>query len=284
MLLNSTGPGPGQDTRASFPGELELISRAAVSGRQPISVLFVHGINVGAWVWEDHFLDYFAEAGFSAYAMSLRGHGRSWGAKRIREWTLADYVDDLVEVTGRIDEPIVVVGHSLGGAVVQKFIQCGGRAAGMALMASVPPWGLAPSTIRMAARSPRMLAVLLEMSSGRFPPADKGLMRQMLFPPDTADVELDGFLARVGPESPKLASELQGWPPLAPAPWLAPKVFVLGGADDAIIPSDEVCRTGLYYGCSPEIVPGLGHMVMSGSQWNESAARLRRWLVSTFRP
>lgn len=280
MLLNSTEPRPEPDTRRNSRGDLELISRAAVSGWQPISVLFVHGINVGAWVWEHHFLDHFAEAGFSAYAMSLRGHGRSWGAERIREWTLADYVDDLVEATGRIDGPVVVVGHSLGGAVVQKFIQGGGRAAGMALMASVPPWGLAPSALRMAARSPRMLAALMQMSSGRLPPADKELLRQMLFSPDAADVELERFLARVGPESPKVGSELQGWPPLAPAPWRTPKVFVLGGADDAIIPSGEVWRTGLYYGCPTELVPALGHMIMLGPKWKASAVRLEEWLRS----
>ncbi len=132
-------------------------------------MLFVLGINVGAWVWDGHFLDHFAEAGFDAHAVSLRGHGRSWGSERIREWTVADYVDDLCEATGRIQGSVVLVGHSLGDAVVQKFVQRGGRAAGMALMASVPPWGLAPSTFRMAARSPRMLVVLLEMSSGQRP-------------------------------------------------------------------------------------------------------------------
>ncbi|WP_437871790.1 alpha/beta hydrolase [Methylorubrum extorquens] len=247
-------------------------------------MLFVHGINVGAWVWGERFLDYFAEAGFDAYAMSLRGHGRSWGAERIRDWGLADYVADLVEASGRIDGPVVLVGHSLGGAIVQKFIRGGGQAAGMALMASVPPWGLAPSAIRMAARSPGMFAVLLEMSSGRRPPDDKALLRRMLFSPETVDDELDQFLSRVGPESPRLGSELQGWPPLAPAPWLAPQVFVLGGADDLVIPCDEVWRTGLYYGCPPQLVPGLGHMVMSGPRWMEPAVRLRTWLVSTYGP
>lgn len=278
MLFTSTARRLNSISPSYSRGDLELISRPAISGGPSISVLFVHGINVGAWVWEDHFLDYFAEAGFNAYAVSLRGHGRSWGSEHIREWTLADYVDDLVEATGRIDGDIVLVGHSLGGAVVQKFIQGGGRAAGMALLASVPPWGLAPSAIRMAARSPRMLTVLLEMSSGHRPRADKGLLRRMLFTPDTPDIEVDGFLSRVGPESPKLGLQLQGWPPLAPAPWLAPKVFVLGGADDAIVPSDEVWRTGLYYGCLPELVPGLGHMVMSGPRWRASAVRLEKWL------
>ncbi len=284
MARTSPAYDPRPSASDTLLGDLELVFRPAITRRQTVSVLFVHGINVGAWVWGERFLDYFAEAGFDAYAMSLRGHGRSWGGERIRDWGLADYVADLVEVSGRIDGPAVLVGHSLGGAVVQKFIQGGGRAAGMALMASVPPWGLAPSAIRMAARSPGMFAVLLEMSSGRRPPDDKALLRRMLFSPETVDDELDQFLFRVGPESPRLGSELQGWPPLAPAPWLAPKAFVLGGADDLIIPSDEVWRTGLYYGCLPELVPGLGHMVMSGPRWMEPAVRLTRWLETSFGP
>lgn len=279
---------PANNLRPSAPEsplvDLELISRSAITCRRPVSLLFVHGINVGAWVWGERFLDHFAEAGFDTHAVSLRGHGLSWGAERIRDWGLADYVADLVEACGRIDGPVVLIGHSLGGAVVQKYIQGGGRAAGMALMASVPPWGLALSAIRMAARSPRMFAVLLEMTSGRRPPDDKVLLRRMLFSPDTVDDELDQFLSRVGSESPRLGSELQGWPPLAPAPWLAPKVFVLGGADDLIIPSDEVWRTGLYYGCPSELMPGLGHMVMSGPRWRELAVRLERWLGATFGP
>lgn len=278
----SQAPDPQPHTSGMPYGVLELISRPATGKRRPVSLLFVHGINVGAWIWNGRFLDHFAEAGFDAHAVSLRGHGRSWGSERIRDWTLGDYVDDLSEASGRIQGPVVLVGHSLGGAVVQKFVRGGGRAAGIALMASVPPWGLAPSAIRIAARSPQMLTLLLEMSSGHRPPADKELLRRMLFSPDTADEELEEFLSRVGLESPKLSFELQGWPPLAPAPWLAPKVFVLGGADDALIPSDEVWRTGLYYGCAPELVPRLGHMVMSGPRWKEPAIRLGRWLETSF--
>lgn len=49
-------------------------------------------------------------------------------------------------------------------------------------------------------------------------------------------------------------------------PGLRPGGFMLGGMDDAIIPGDEGWRAGLYYGCIPELVPGLGHMVMPGNR------------------
>ena len=37
------------------------------------------GRRMGAWCWAEHFLDFFADRGFDAYALSLRGHGRSGG-------------------------------------------------------------------------------------------------------------------------------------------------------------------------------------------------------------
>ncbi|MDO5647169.1 alpha/beta hydrolase [Paracoccus sp. (in: a-proteobacteria)] len=257
---------------------LELISRPATGGRRDVALLFVHGINLGAWVWDAHFLDHFAAAGFDAHAVSLRGHGGSAGADRIGDLTLTDYVNDLRQTVARIGRPVVLVGHSMGGAVVQKFIQTGGRAAGMALLASVPPWGLAGVALRLALFAPRHFRVMLDMSMGRMPPDDLAVARDILFRPDMPDAELAGLTARMGPESPHIGMALQGWPPIAPLPFCAPPTFVLGGAADALIPADEVWRTGLYYGSCAELIPGLPHMVMLGEGWDAAAARLGRWL------
>jgi pimeloyl-ACP methyl ester carboxylesterase len=131
----------------------------------------------------------------------------------------------------------------------------------------------------MAMTAPRAFRLLLEMSSGSLPPEDPALARQILFDADTSDESIMSFLRRVGPESPRIGAAVQGWPPIAPLPPVAPRTFVLGGRQDAIVPSDEVWRTGLYYGTQPEIVPDLGHMVMLGARWKEAAARLQDWLA-----
>ncbi|HZG68660.1 MAG TPA: alpha/beta fold hydrolase, partial [Herpetosiphonaceae bacterium] len=63
---------------------LELISKQPRSQARSSPVLFVHGAWHGAWCWAEHFLDYFAERGYGAHALSLRGHGGSAGHERLR--------------------------------------------------------------------------------------------------------------------------------------------------------------------------------------------------------
>lgn len=259
---------------------LEIIRRMPVRDRGRPRLLFVHGISVGAWIWDEHVLPWFAEAGFEACALSLRGHGASWGQDGIAEWRLADYTADLDQVARSLGGPLVVVGHSLGGAVVQNWIRTGGRPLGMALLASVPPWGLALSALRMGLSTPALFRAVLAMSLHGARAADPAILRAGLFSDDVDRSRFRRFVARVGEESRLVGPELQGWPPFAPLPWQAPRSFVLGGADDRFIPADEVWRTGAYYGCRPHIVPRLAHALMLEPRWQDAVLPLRDWLFT----
>jgi len=79
-----------QDTRP----KLEVLSRAPTTSRDAPPLLFVHGAWHGAWCWDEHFLGYFSERGFSAHAVSLRGHGESEGREGLRSVRLSDFVED----------------------------------------------------------------------------------------------------------------------------------------------------------------------------------------------
>ena len=103
--------------------ELEVIERKSTLPTAHPPLLFVHGSAHGAWCWAEHYLDYFAEHGFDAYALSLRGHGASGGRERLRWASVADYVDDVAEVAATLPSAPVVIGHSLGGMVVQKYLE-----------------------------------------------------------------------------------------------------------------------------------------------------------------
>lgn len=258
---------------------LEIIDRRPRKARGGPRLLFVHGIAVGAWIWDEHVLPYFAEAGFEAHAVSLRGHGGSGGHAGIRSWRLADYAADLDAAAERVGGPLVVIGHSLGGAVIQDWVRMGARPRAMALLASVPPWGLAPSALRMGLTDPRLFREVLTLSARGARHVDPALMRAGLFSADLPDAVFARFLERAGEESPLIGPELQGFPPRAPLPWQAPRSFVLGGADDRFIPADEVWRTGLYYGTQARIVPGLAHALMLEPRWERAAEALRDWLV-----
>ncbi|CAM3815536.1 alpha/beta fold hydrolase [Smaragdicoccus niigatensis] len=73
------------------------------------TILALHGLTGHGRRWEDLATNHLAE--FHVIAPDLRGHGRSpWTPP----WRLEDVAGDLVEL---IDEPVIVVGHSFGGAV-----------------------------------------------------------------------------------------------------------------------------------------------------------------------
>jgi len=241
-------------------------------------LLLVHGICVGAWVWEEHFMPYLADAGYEVHALSLRGHGGSEGRERLDDWRLADYTADLRRTAAALsDAPLVVVGHSLGGAVLQDWLRGGGKAAGAALLASVPPFGLAWSAWRMLWSAPDLFQQILRLNgdSGMLDPA---IMRRNLFSDDLPEETYARFIRRVHGESRHVGVELQGWRPFAPAPWQAPPMFVLGGASDRFIGADMVRASAAYYGTLPVLVPRLAHALMLEPRWEDAAQPLLDWL------
>jgi pimeloyl-ACP methyl ester carboxylesterase len=127
---------------------LEVLSRAPARPRNAPPLLFVHGAWHGAWCWDEHFLGYFSQLGFSAHAVSLRGHGESEGKERLRFARLSDFVEDLEQTVDALPATPVLIGHSMGGFVVQKYLERR-RAPLAVLLASIPPGG--PGGWRFAA-------------------------------------------------------------------------------------------------------------------------------------
>jgi pimeloyl-ACP methyl ester carboxylesterase len=74
---------------------LEVIDKGATSASHPHPLLFVHGAWHAAWCWDEHFLPYFADRGYRAVALSLRGHGGSATPKPLRALSFTDYIEDI---------------------------------------------------------------------------------------------------------------------------------------------------------------------------------------------
>ena len=93
-----------------------------------------------AWCWDENFLSFFADKGYRAVALSFRGHGNSPTDKPLRTCSVADYLDDVRSVADALPTPPVVIGHSMGGLIVQKYLESHEAPAGV-LMTSMPPQG-----------------------------------------------------------------------------------------------------------------------------------------------
>jgi non-heme chloroperoxidase len=72
---------------------------------------------------QEHFMPYFAAAGYDSYAVSLRAQGGSGGredpAKKVAG-TLDTHAADLASVVGGLPQRPVVVAHSFSGLILQK--------------------------------------------------------------------------------------------------------------------------------------------------------------------
>lgn len=142
---------------------LEIIAKLPASrdcdgrGPHPAPLLFIHRMFHGAWRWDDDFLDYFVARGYRAYAVNLRGHGKSDAARKPRWTCVADFVDDLDVAVRQLPGPPIMIGHSLGGFIVQKYLEDHDLPGGV-LLSSPPPAGTLRPALRMLCRRPGVFA------------------------------------------------------------------------------------------------------------------------------
>jgi alpha-beta hydrolase superfamily lysophospholipase len=120
------------------PGRHLFYRRWIPNGPSKGTIVIAHGLgeHSGRYV---HVGDFFARAGFTAFAFDLRGHGSSEGRPTfIRRYQ--DYLDDLESVITQLGrpEPLILFGHSLGGQLVLAYGQSGANPATGYIAAS--PW------------------------------------------------------------------------------------------------------------------------------------------------
>lgn len=256
--------------------KLEIISKHPPASAHTTPLLFVHGAWHGAWCWDEHFLDYFAQHGFAAHALSLRGHGTSEGRNRLRWTRLAEYVADVTQVAEQLPHPPVVIGHSMGGAVVQKYLETHSAPAGV-LLASVPPAGALATTLRLARRHPVQFAKV-NLTFSLFPlVSTPQLAREAFFAASLSDDQVLSYAQRLQDESylgflDMLALNLPR-PKRVKAPML-----VLGAAQDTIFHPGEVDATAHAYHTQAVIFPDMAHDMMLDAGWQGVAERILSWL------
>lgn len=246
--------------------EREVISRepaSPVEGRPPL--LFVHGLGHGAWCWDEHWLPEAAAQGWSAHAVSLRGHGGSAGHEDIRRWTFRDYAHDVLQAIIDLPAPPILVGHSMGALIVQRVLERypAARGAVMVAPAGTPRQGI-ETGLRLSARKPGKGLRFLAAQPITLDPDD-------LFGDRMDPAEARRHAARQGPESP--LAQFQIVLPRRPRVATCP-VLVLGGGDDRLISTWEVARTARHYGTRAHLFRGMGHDLMLDVGWRAPLQRL----------
>jgi pimeloyl-ACP methyl ester carboxylesterase len=260
---------------AGSPGQLEIIEARPRAGGAGRPLLFVHGAFAGAWCWSRHFLPYFAKQGFRAYAVSLRGHGGSPGRERLDWLSIADYVHDLAQAVETIGGDPVLVGHSMGGFVVQKYLERN-SACGAVLMATVPPHGLLAASLTLAFSKPGLFADLNAMlHRGR---ASLTTLQHALFASPIAPDELHAYYRLMQPESQRAMWDMTFFDLPHLRRERCPPMLVLAAELDILVPPSQAEQAARAYGTQAEIFPGMGHVMMLEAGWQKAADRIIEWV------
>jgi pimeloyl-ACP methyl ester carboxylesterase len=225
------------------------------TGRPPL--LMVHGVAHGAWCYGENWVPAAAEAGWPAYAVSLRGHGSSGGARHLKRTLTRDYVHDVMQTITELPEPPVLIGHSMG-AVVAQLVAERYPLRGLVL--------LTPAPLNSG------VGDLLAIAQDR--PADAlGAVvgRTLSMAPDILFEGLDADTARRYSERTQTESPFVQYELLLPrkvGPIRCP-VLVVGTPNDRLVRPADVQRTADRYGVEPVWFPGMGHDVMLDAGWDQ---------------
>jgi pimeloyl-ACP methyl ester carboxylesterase len=257
---------------------LEVIEKGSCSQSHPVPLLFVHGAWHAAWCWDEHFLDFFADKGYRALALSLRGHGNSPTPKPLRVCSIADYVDDVGSVADSLPNRPVVIGHSMGGFVVQNYLASHDAPAAV-LVASVPSRGAIGAALRRLRQYPwKGARALLTGKTLRAFAHTPQLCRESFFSAHTPEPQVLQCHARLQEESAR-AMRLDITVLNLPSPKkVTTPLLVLGAECDGVFTPREERTTARAYRTEAEIFPGMGHDMMLEPEWAAVAQRIHTWL------
>lgn len=222
-------------------------------------------------------MPYFSKRGFDCYALDLSGHGESEGRERLDSFGLEDYVDDVAQIVATMGSAPILIGHSMGALVVERFLERAPVEAAV-LMAPVPSTGTLGATIKLAFTRPAFFAHMARAGQGQYTPEALQHIREVYYSPETSMQDLVRFQHLFKGESQRAIREMALIALRLPVPRPALPVLAIGGELDAVFPPNLLPFTAGRWTAEVAVIPRAGHTIMLDAHWEVAAARIARWL------
>jgi pimeloyl-ACP methyl ester carboxylesterase len=239
-------------------------------------ILMQHGMFHSAWCWQ-WWQPLFAEWGWESVAVSLPGHGASPTQRPIELCTLDYYLGFLRAEVNRFEQPPVLMGHSMGGALAQWYLKYVGDLPAAVLVA---PWvshsSLQDGLLRILSVDP-LVGLLTSLAWCATPWVRSPERAAGLFITEGAVITPEELYDRLGPESSLVV--LQHNPLFwSPPDDIRTPLLWLTGEKDATISVPGATRSAEFYQADHLIVPGAGHNLMMEQSYWETARSIADWL------
>lgn len=226
------------------------------------TIVFVHGMCHGAWCWEENFVPYFQNLGYECLAINLPGHETPGSTRRI-SYSVNDYVQALHQAVAKLDQPPIIIGHSMGGMILQRFLKTGTCKKAI-LVSSVPPAGVLRASLRALFRFPGLIPHLLQLDLlGGFKKYPQLMFNQTSRYASFMCAE--SFIAYLGLFIPVFhCTEVP--------------LLVVGGSQDGLISVQEFASTAKHYQAKLEIIEGGSHDLMLEADFEKTASVIKSWI------
>ena len=236
-------------------------------------ILLVHGALTGSWLWSSY-AAYFAERGWEAHALNLRGHFTSEPAE-LDETSMRDYADDIGVAVRHLGRPPVVIGWGIGSLAAMLYAERN-PVLGLVLLAPSPPAAALPR--RPDEHELRAVPDIYDAAWwGWIAPMDK--LRDWM--PDMEEAELSKMqeLLAGARESGSARRERMRGVAVDVSRIAVPSLVIGAGLDDVIHPA-EAHRVADLLNADYEFVPGASHfgLVMGSGTWPQVAQSIHGWL------
>ncbi|MBL8132763.1 MAG: alpha/beta fold hydrolase [Anaerolineae bacterium] len=260
---------------------LELVSHTPEVVTRHLPILFIHGAWHAAWCWEEHFAPYFASRGFATYSLSLRGHGHSRGKQKLRWFSIDDYLEDVRDIIDELPQKPVLIGHSMGGYLTQRYLETETAPAAV-LLAPAPSngaWLLTAFGLRYVPLGVLQAALTLSTYPMIGTPERA---RRAFFSPELPEEQLRHTFVKLRSESFRAYLELlfvkrlkteavreRGTPTL-----------IVGGERDRLFPPPTMEKLSQSLGADLRIIPQTAHDIMLEARWQDAADAIIDWLTA----
>ena len=170
----------------------------------------------------------------------------------------------------------ILVGHSMGGYVVQKYLETHQATAGV-LLASAPVSGLFGFIVRFGLRHPwPLLKSQLLLNSWPLIETPE-LAQDAFFSLRMSAAEIARHVARLQPESLRVVFEMTLLNLPRPKQVKTP-MLVLAAENDQVFSVAEEQATAIAYGTEAIVFPDMAHDMMLEPNWQQVADRILDWL------
>lgn len=233
------------------------------------TALLVHGAfsnPAHAASWQERF----TAAGYRCQAPALPGHGTD-DQSVLTTATMADYLAALRKTLDGLDEPPILIGHSMGGLLAQQLASSGPCRA-LVLVASAPPWML-PAQLRAL---PHLLPMMPAILAGRPIKPPPETLRQLALH-DLPSAEQARLLPTFGAESGRAyRAMILGLARLPGRPFDGPTLCLSGNQDRIISRRTSAAIARRYR--AEHVAFDRGHCLLGSSATDEVAGRTLKWL------